>query len=163
MFLLRIGQKLITPLMIISCILLILVLKLGFIFLLIALLPSMAAYFVDEDSELTTFRTIFACNLAAVMPTVTPMFIAGLKFKNYDIGSIIGNPSTWLFIYVGAAIGWVLINFGSHVARTILEVQYKFRASSLEKSQARLVEEWGDSVKYLTETKVIKNKDEAEE
>ena len=160
MFLLRFGQKLITPLMILSCILLILVLKLGFIFLLIALLPSMAAYFVDEDSELTTFRTVFACNLAAIMPTITPIFISGLKFKNYDVSPIIGNPSIWLFIYSGAAIGWGIIHFGSQVARTILEVQYKFRAASLEKSQARLVEEWGDSVKYLTEVKSSKDKEE---
>ena len=45
MFLLRIGQKIIFPLMIIVCILLIVLLQLGFIFLLIALLPSIAAYF----------------------------------------------------------------------------------------------------------------------
>ncbi len=159
MFLLRIGQKFIPLLMILSGILLILVLKMGFIFLLIAILPSIAAYFVDDDPDLTTFRTIFACNLAAILPTITPVFIAGLKFKHYDIDSIIASPNVWLFIYGAAAIGWVMIHFGSHTARAFLEIQYKFRAASLEKSQVRLLEEWGDSIKYLVEDKNKKDKE----
>jgi hypothetical protein len=153
MFLLKIGQKLIMPLMIIVSILLIILLQLGFIFLLIALLPSIAAYFVDDDSELTTFRTIFACNLAATLPTLTPIFVSGLKFKHYEIGSVIGDPKVWLFIYSGAGIGWCIIHFGSQVARAILEIQYKFRSAHLEKMQNKLLEEWGDTVKQLTETK----------
>ncbi|MEQ1789770.1 MAG: hypothetical protein ABL857_04940 [Rickettsiales bacterium] len=158
MFLLRIGQKLIFPLMIIVCILLILLLQLGFIFLLIALLPSIAAYFVDEDSDLASFRTIFACNLAATLPILTPMFISGLKMKHYNVGSIIGNPSIWLFIYSGAAIGWVMIYFSKHVARAILDIQYKLRTASLERSQVRISEEWGDSIKALPEEDSVKDK-----
>lgn len=158
MFLLRIGQKIVFPLMIVASILLILVLKMGFIFLLIALLPSIAAYFVDEDSELTTFRTIFACNLAAVMPTITPVFIAGIKMKHYDVSSIIADPNVWLFIYGGAAIGWVMIYVGSYVANIILEIQYKLRAAALEKAQIRLLEEWGDSIKPQPQAEEKTNK-----
>ena len=153
MFLLRIGQKFIFPLLIIVSLLLIGILQLGFIFLLIALLPSIAAYFVDEDSDLATFRTIFACNLAATLPTLTPIFASGLKLKHYDISSIIGNPNVWLFIYGGAAIGWCMIHFSSQVAYVFLEIQYKFRAASLEKAQTRLLEEWGDSIKPPEEKK----------
>lgn len=160
MFLLRIGQKLIMPLMVIVCILLIGILQLGFIFLLIAMLPSIAAYFVDEDYDLATFRTIFACNLAATLPTLTPIFISGLKLKHYDIGSIIGNPHVWLFIYSGAGIGWCMIHFGSQIAHVILEIQYKFRTASLEKAQARILEEWGDNVKQIPEKKPAKTKEE---
>jgi hypothetical protein len=156
MFLIRIGQKLIIPLMIIVGIILIVVLQLGFIFLLIALLPSIAAYFVDDDAELSTFRTIFACNLAATLPALTPVFVSGLKLKHYDIGSIISNPNVWLFIYSGAAIGWCMIYFSSHVARVFLEIQYKFRVSALERAQTRLLEEWGDQVRQLPETKPSK-------
>ncbi len=146
MFLLRIGQKLIKPLMLIVCILLVGILQLGFIFLLMALLPSIAAYFVDEDADRVTFRTIFACNLAATIPSLTPVFVSGLKLKHYDIGSIITSPNVWLFIYSAAATGWCMIHFGNHVARSFLEIQYKFRAASLERAQARLLEEWGDAL-----------------
>ncbi len=158
MFLLKIGQKLITPLMIIVCILLIALLQLGFIFLILALLPSITAYFIDDDYDLTTFRTIFACNLAATIPTLTPMFISGLKLKHYEIGSIIGNPNVWIFIYGGAVIGWVMIHFSSQVARVILDIQYKLRSTSLEKTQLKILDEWGDNVKQLTESKSAKTK-----
>lgn len=158
MFLLKIGQKLITPLMIIVCILLIVLLQLGFIFLILALLPSITAYFIDDDYDLTTFRTIFACNLAATIPTITPMFISALKLKHYEIGSIIGNPNVWIFIYGGAVIGWVMIHFSSQVARVILDIQYKLRSTSLEKTQLKILDEWGDNVKQLTESKSAKTK-----
>jgi hypothetical protein len=110
------------------------------------MLPSIAAYFVDKDADRITFRTIFACNLAATIPTLTPVFISGLKFKHYDITSTFARPDVWLFIYGGAAAGWCMIYFGSAVARAILEIQYKFRAASLEKAQERLLAEWGDSL-----------------
>ncbi len=147
MFLIRIGQKLIVPLMIIVCILLIGLLQLGFIFLILALLPSITAYFIDEDYYRINFRTIFACNLAATIPTITPMFISGLKLKHFDIGAVIGNPQVWLFIYSGAAIGWCMIYISGHLARVFLDIQYKFRSAALEKSQAKLLEEWGDTIK----------------
>jgi hypothetical protein len=155
MFLLRLGQKLILPLSIIVCILLIGVLQLGFIFLILALLPSITAYFIDEDYEITNFRTIFACNLAATIPTLTPIFESGLKMKHYEVGSIIGNPHVWLFIYGGAAIGWAMIHFSSQVAYIFLDIQYKLRSSSLERAQERILEEWGESVKPQ-ETKPVK-------
>ncbi len=154
MFLLRIGQKLILPLLIVVCILLIVMLQLGFIFLILALLPSITAYFVDEDYDITTFRTIFACNLAATIPALTPIFVSGLKMKHYEVGSVIGNPNVWLFIYGGAAIGWVMIHFSSQIAYVFLDIQYKLRFASLEKAQERILEEWGDSVK--PETKPVK-------
>ncbi len=147
MFLIRIGQKLIFPLMVIVCILLIGLLQLGFIFLILALLPSITAYFIDEDYDRTNFRTVFACNLAATIPTLTPMFISGLKLKHYDISSVIGSPQVWIFIYSGAAIGWCMINVSGHVARLVLDMQYKFRSASLEKTQVKLLEEWGDTIR----------------
>lgn len=160
MFLLRIGQKLIVPLMVIVCILLIAILQLGFIFLLMALLPSIAAYFIDEDYDMASFRTVFACNLAATIPTITPIFASGLKMKYYDIGGIIGNPNVWLFIYGGAAVGWCMIYFGYHAARAMLDIQYKLRTSYLEKAQNNLLEEWGEPVKQLTVTKKSINEQE---
>jgi hypothetical protein len=147
MFLLKIGQKLIFPLMVLVSILLIAMLQMGFIFLLIALLPSIAAYFVDDEHDRITFRTIFACNLAATIPSITPVFISGLKMKHYDVNSMIASPNIWLFIYSGAAIGWCMVYFGKYIARTILEIQYKIKIAYLEKIQERLLEEWGDSLK----------------
>lgn len=149
MSLVRIGQKFILPIFIIVCILLIVLLQLGFIFLILALLPSITAYFFDEDHDSMMFRTVFACNLAATLPTLTPLFVSGLKFKHYDIGSVMGDPSIWIFIYGGAAIGWGMIHFGSQIAHIFLDIQYKLRSASLERGQEKILEEWGDSVKLI--------------
>jgi len=146
MFLIRIGQKLIKPLMLIVCILLIIMLQFGFIFLVIALLPSIAAYYLDTDYDRSAFRTIFACNLAATLPTLSPMFVSGLKFKYFDIGQTVADPKVWLFVYSGAAIGWGMIYFGRGIGRVILTIKHKLKVTMLEHSQAKLVEEWGNQI-----------------
>ncbi|MEZ5691593.1 MAG: hypothetical protein R3D71_08010 [Rickettsiales bacterium] len=158
MFLIKIGQKLILPLMIIVTILLILILKLGFIFFLIAMLPSIAAYFMDNERDRITFRTIFGCNLAATLPTITPMFIEGMKLKNYDVSSVIASPGVWLFIYAASAIGWLMIHFGGQIARSILEIQYKLRTAYLENYQERILKEWGDEVRQIPPKKIEQKK-----
>ena len=153
MFLIRIGQKLIVPLMVIVCIMLVIMLQLGFIFLIVALLPSIAAYFVDNGYERSAFRTIFACNLAATLPTLTPMFISGLKFKYFDIGQTVGDPKVWLFVYSGAALGWGMIYFGLGIGRVVLSIKHKLQVTMLEHAQARLLEEWGEEIRGGNEEK----------
>lgn len=147
MFLLKIGQKLIVPLMVIVCMMLIAMLQFGFIFLVIALLPSIAAYCVDNDFERSTFRTIFACNLSATIPTLTPMFASGLKFKYFDVGGTIADPKVWAFIYGGAGVGFGMIYFGRGIGRIILTIKHKLQIGFLERSQEKLLEEWGDKVR----------------
>lgn len=151
MALLNTAQKLVPVLLIIVSLMLIVMLQFGFIFLLLALLPSIAAYFVDTDPSRPAFRTVFAANLAATLPSLTPMFKSGLKFKHYEVGGIIGDPKVWMLIYGSAAAGWCIIFICRQIARTMLAFQYEFRAASLERAQARLVDEWGTQVRQLTE------------
>jgi hypothetical protein len=146
-FIIRIGHKLVLPLLVIVCILLIAMLQFGFIFLVVALLPSIAAFFVDSGYERSAFRTIFACNLAAIMPTITPMFVSGLKFKHYEIGQTVSDPKVWLYIYSGAAIGWGMIYFGLGIGRVVLSIKHKFKVRMLEWAQEKLLEEWGEQVR----------------
>jgi hypothetical protein len=147
MWLISIAQKAIPVLSIIVCILLIGMLQMGFVFLMIALLPAMAAYYVDTTRGRIMFRTVFACNLAAAIPTIKPVFVSGLKFKNFDITATMADPKVWLFIYTGAAAGWAMVYTFRFVAKLALEIQYEFRADSLERMQKRLVEEWGPDVR----------------
>lgn len=151
MFFIKIGQKLTKPLLFIVCILLIGILQLGFIFLILALLPSIVAYYFDTSLERTSSRTIFACNLAGVIPAITPIFASGLKFKNYDIGGIVGNPRVWLFAYGFAAAGWAMIFLSNHIAHFIVVIKHKLQTTMLEYSQAKLLEEWGEPVRKLTD------------
>ncbi|MBY0408387.1 MAG: hypothetical protein K2Q01_11915, partial [Rickettsiales bacterium] len=42
----------------------------GFLFLLLALMPSIMAYIVDSDPRKNSFKVVFAGNVSAALPTV---------------------------------------------------------------------------------------------
>lgn len=126
---------------------LIVVLQFGFIFLLISMLPSFVANFVDPDPGKHKFKVVMCCNIAAVIPTMAPMFEASFHFKPYDITVLISNPSLWLFIYGGAGIGWALIFLCNQMAYYIVAARNDFVIYQIEEQQRRLVEEWGPQVK----------------
>lgn len=136
------------PLMLIVGAALVVLLQFGFIFLLLALLPSVVAFYIDHDAGKPTFKTVFACNLAATLPSLAPMLDAGIKFRHYDTSLTLSNPSTWLIVYSGAAAGWCLIYLCRYVARFTVMLLYEYNISMLEGQQKRLIEEWGQQIKH---------------
>ncbi len=140
-------SKAFLPLILVIVCGLIVLLRFGFIFLLLALLPTFVAYYVDRSKGRPAFKVVAACNIAAVLPVIEPMIKAGLKFKHYDVSSVLHDPSTWLFVYTGAAIGWCLIYLCRFIARFVVTVAYEYNINALEHMQKRLVEEWGHQIK----------------
>jgi hypothetical protein len=125
---------------------LIVVLQFGFIFLLVALLPSMVAYFVDLDPQKSKFKVVFSCNLAATFPTLAPMFQAGIQLRRYDISVLTSNPDIWLIIYGGAAAGWCLLYLCNQLAYFVVGARNEYIIRNIEDEQKRLVSEWGVQV-----------------
>jgi hypothetical protein len=156
MKIIRALQKLVPVLLVIVSIMLIIMLQFGFIFLMLALLPAGIVYFTDSDPHRNTFRTVFAVNLAATIPTLKPMFLSGLKFKHYDIDSTIADPKIWLFIYGAAIAGWCIIYVCRFVCRIVLSLQYEMSANHLARVQEKLLEEWGDPLREATANKAAK-------
>jgi cell division protein FtsW (lipid II flippase) len=126
----------------------IVLLRFGFIFLLLALLPTVVAYYIDRERRRPAFKTVGACNLAATLPTLAPMIRAGIAMKQYDISSVLHDATVWLFVYTGAALGWCLVFLCRFVARFIVTLSYEYNINSLEHTQKRLVEEWGQQIKH---------------
>ncbi len=126
---------------------LIVVLQYGFIFMIIALLPSFVAHFIDPDPSKPKFKVIFCCNVAATMPTLAPMFEASFHFKPYDITVLISNPNLWLFIYGGAGLGWCIIYVCNQVAFYVIGARNDYIIHQIEDQQLRLIDEWGPQVK----------------
>ena len=151
MFLIRIGHKLIKPLLVIGCLLLISVLQLGFIILIIALLPSILMYHFDNSPERTNSKTIFACNLAGAIPFFIPIFVAGLKFKKHDILSVLENINLWIYSYGFAIGGLATILLSNQIAHFIVTIKHKLQITMLNYSQEKLLEEWGEPVRRLTD------------
>lgn len=144
-------------LFIVSCVLIV-VLQFGFIFLLIAMLPAFVAYFIDTSRSKHKFQVVFFCNVAAVLPTLAPMFEASFHFQPYDITVLVSNPAVWLFIYGGAAIGWCMLYFSNHIAVYIIGARNDYVIHQIEDQQRWLVEEWGEQVKDSPAPKVKKSR-----
>src|SRR5436305_1903698 len=92
-------SKAIIPVCLALAAVLIVMLQFGFIFLLIALLPSVVAFYTNGDKNRATFKIVGACNVAATLPTLAPMLQASLNTRHYDIVSVMQDPKIWLFVY----------------------------------------------------------------
>ncbi|MFW0777070.1 MAG: hypothetical protein ACN2B6_05060 [Rickettsiales bacterium] len=140
-------SKLLKPGLIVASIVLILVLQAGFIFILIALLPSIVAYFIDSSPHKSEFRVVFICNATATLPSLNPIVNAAIQMKPMDILPTVTDPTTWLIIYSGAAAGWCLIYLCRFIARFLITLYFEYKVNSLERFQEKLVNEWGDQIK----------------
>jgi hypothetical protein len=137
-------SKLVIPGLFVVSMAAVVVLQKGALFILLAMLPAIMAYFIDNHPKKAMFKTILACNFASTLPSLVPMIKAGLAMKQLDVSAIMGNPSTWLFVYSGAAAGWCLVFLCRMVARFIMILSYEYNIIHLEWVQRRLTEEWGD-------------------
>ncbi|NBO17615.1 MAG: hypothetical protein EBV03_00010 [Proteobacteria bacterium] len=133
-------------------------LNVGTLFLLLALMPSIVAYFADPDPRKNAFKIVFSGNISAALPTLLPMVKAMINMRKFDITSAMQDPLVWMFIYLGAAAGWALIYLCKYVARFVVAMSFEYNIHSLENVQQMLIEEWG---KEITEYKDAEDADEA--
>ncbi len=129
----------------------IVVIKFGFIFILIAILPSIVAYFIDRDEFKSAFRVVLLCNLCALMPNVLPMLSAAVRMQPYDVIALMSDPIVWLVVYSGAAAGWSLIFLCNYIGRFLVILYCEYQIGRLLRFQKKLVEEWGERVKQEQE------------
>lgn len=131
------------------CLVAIIVLRYAFVFMLLALLPAIVAFFIDSTPKKKVFNTVLAANLAGTLLPLSPVLSNILNITYGDVGPLINNPLVWLMVYSSAAAGWSLVFFCRYITRVLLSVSYAYRAQSLEKQQAKLIEEWGEDIKKL--------------
>lgn len=122
-------------------------LQASFLFILLALMPAIMAYFVDIEPGKNTFKVVLAGNLSASLPTLVPMINAMTSNRKFDMSSVLMDPKVWLFIYMGAGVGWALIYLCKFISRFVVTVSFEYKVSSLENIQLMLVEEWGERIR----------------
>ena len=121
------SGKLLKPVLAVASLLFIVLLQYGFIFLLIALLPAIVAYFIDHTPGRAAFKVVVLCNVDAMR--------------------VMGDPFVWLTVYGGAAIGWGLIFLCRFIARFFVVLYFEYQVVSLERFQKKLLSEWGDQIR----------------
>lgn len=137
-----------TILMVITTIAMIIVFKLGFLFFIIGILPSIVSYYIDATRSNLSFQTVFTCNLAGVLPFMADMLRE--RGSNSAVQEIISNAFNWLIAYGAAGIGWMLVFIAPMVSQLLIGAMHQRQITRLERHQRILVDEWGSELEaYL--------------
>lgn len=133
-----------TILLIILSLFLIAFLRTGFIFFILAMLPSIVASFLDHSHSRSTFHTVFACNLSGTLPFIGQIIRNG--GEQADVMAIMTDSLSWLVIYASAAFGWLLVFAAPVFATGLINMLHQGQITRLERMQRKIVAEWGHEV-----------------
>lgn len=139
-------SRLFWPIFLIISMALLILTKLAFVFVILALLPSISAYFIDQTRNKATFKTVLACNIATMLHPFADILRFGWRHSQLQFSQAIGNPSVWLYIYIGAAAGWGLFYVFRFVANYGVTYFHEYQLYFIQKQQKWLINEWGKEV-----------------
>lgn len=123
--------------------------QMTFVLLIIGILPTFVAFYVDVSPGRFLFQSVMACNLSGVLPFVAELFAGGNQTSTMQM--MIGDMQVLLAMYMAAGLGWVLHYFSPYAARLIITSINQRKINRLQESQARLLEEWGPDIKLMPE------------
>lgn len=132
----------------------------GFLFIVIGLLPSIVVYFIDRSLQQYTFKTVFACNLSAMVSSIVRMLPSGPNSS--VLQEIMNSALNWFTIYSAAVGGLMLVQIMPVVARSIISGLHQTQVSRLTLNQDRLEKEWGPEVTQFSNPEgIAQNVEEA--
>jgi hypothetical protein len=111
-------------------------LKMGFFFLVIGRVRQSRKYIIGIVASL---------NFAGVFPELFVIMLQGGTLRAVLDG--LSDPRVWASMYGAAALGWFIVWLSPSIARRFLETVYRSRMRHMEYLQKELEEEWGPEVK----------------
>lgn len=119
------------------------------IMLLIGLLPTMVAFFVQKGTRKIRVLTIGAMNFAGCVPFLLELWLEGHSFeRSFDI---IFDPRTIVVMYGCAAIGYIIDWAITGFIASILYERGTKRKEEMQEYQDQLVKRWGEKVTGIQE------------
>jgi hypothetical protein len=115
------------------------------ILLSVALIPTMAAWVMDDTPRQQLLRTVAPLNLACAMPFALQLWYG--KNTSDRALQLLTNPYVPMALYGGALFGWVLYWAAPRVLGAVMASRLERRRKQLVQRQAQLVDEWGEEVK----------------
>ena len=125
-------------------VLLALFIQTSFILLLIGMLPTIVATFIETDRVKNHVLIISCCNLSGVLP-----YVAQLVAQNNSHGALIRmmqDPSVWAMMYGSAILGWLLVWGSPYIVEFIIDFSNRSKVIRLRMLQTALVKQWGQHV-----------------
>jgi hypothetical protein len=112
--------------------------------LLLALVPTMLAWLVDDTPGQSLIRTVAPLNLASSLPFAIKLWHEHNSLE--QVFSFMSASTTWVALYGAAVFGWMLYYLAPAVITTVVQRRIeRLRDVALERQKA-LKDEWGDDV-----------------
>jgi hypothetical protein len=122
----------------------IVLLKMGFFFLLIGMLPTLLAVALARESRPYIVSTVAAFNFAGVFPDMLSVALQGGQPR--AVLDKLSDITVWGSMYGAALLGWAIVWLSPGIAMVILEGLYKGRMRHMENMQKKLEDEWGKQI-----------------
>lgn len=118
------------------------------IIVLFGLLPGLVAMIVDQEPKRYISKIVLTFNALGIAPFIIKILRSASG--NGAAIEIIIDPRTWMMIFSGAAVGWVLYWVFPQIAIFLHNMKVNIRIKQLEIELAKLSNEWGDDIKTLS-------------
>lgn len=135
----------------VTCLITIIIFKVGFVFFVISLLPSIVAYYLDVGRSRTTFHTVFACNMSGLLPFIAKLTNNPSTGGGY-VTELMSDPLNWLQIYAAAGFGWLLVFATPLFAQFIISMFNTGQIARFQSMQDRIIKDWGPEVANIFPT-----------
>lgn len=119
-------------------------LRTGYVFFIIGMLPAIVAYYMDISKHRYTFKSVFAANMSGMMPYITKIIAHGPSSSGLQ--EIMGNSLNWFIIYGSALMGWALVKVCPMVAEMMVNGIHQTQIMRYQWLQKKLESEWGQEV-----------------
>ena len=125
------------------------VLKTGFLFVIVAMLPSIIGYYMDVSAGRYVFKTIFSCNLTGFLPYLEKLLRHGPS--KGALQQVMGDQHTWIVIGGASFIGWLLVKICPVIAQFTVAGLTQTQLNSIQKIQDKIEKDWGPEVTQFSQ------------
>jgi hypothetical protein len=108
------------------------------------MLPTIVAAITDRHPKRYLLRSLAALNLAGMIIPVAALLHAGMTVAG--AATVLFDPFKWLWMYGGAALGWLCYLGAPAIAKVVVETQAAQAQRDLQHRAKALAEEWGEEV-----------------
>ncbi len=112
--------------------------------LMIGMMPTFIAYFVDRGKVKVKAITVGSMNMAGCLPFIFELWAHGHTFPNAV--NHITEPRTIVVMYFAAAIGYMIEWAVISIVGSIVLEKSKSRIVEIEKTHKQMEEQWGEEV-----------------
>ena len=116
----------------------------AFVVLVVGIIPSIVAMFIDREPGRNATIAVTATNLSGVAPFVMELLVSGATMTRAI--AMINDVFVLAVMFGTAAIGWGLVLGMPKVAAVYISVSNDAKVQAMLREQRRMVEEWGEAV-----------------